>query len=204
MNRHRLFRIDDRTVIHTPYFKLKQQKVEYATLLAESNVPLPSRSVYFKSGLCSAIVQLDKTTLYLYYSSRTVWDNRLFQSWLRKQLKKAFSTIAENLLYERFAYWEDQTSLKATSLNLRHLRGRELGACYDDGVIELDPKIALISKDSIDYVILHELAHLRYLDHRPVFWEYLASLLQDDVWKRTTQTDLEFHAIYPHYTLFFR
>lgn len=107
-------------------------------------------------------------------------------------------------MYERFAYWEDQTSLKATSLNLRHLRGRELGACYDDGVIELDPKIALISKDSIDYVILHELAHLRYLDHRPVFWEYLASLLQDDVWKRTTQTDLEFHAIYPHYTLFFR
>lgn len=44
------------------------------------------------------------------------------------------------------------------------------GSCTSKGVINLNWKLLSAPADVVDYVIVHELAHLTFLDHSPRFW----------------------------------
>jgi predicted metal-dependent hydrolase len=38
--------------------------------------------------------------------------------------------------------------------------------------------------DMVDYVVVHELSHLRHMDHSPQFWDVVASILPDHAQRR--------------------
>lgn len=50
---------------------------------------------------------------------------------------------------------------------------RQWGSCSPAGEIILNPHLVKAPRDCIDYVILHELAHLKHHDHGPAFWKLL-------------------------------
>lgn len=52
---------------------------------------------------------------------------------------------------------------------------RVLGTCSSLGVITLSRMLLFLSEELMDYVILHELAHLRHHDHSPAFHTLLDS-----------------------------
>ena len=66
----------------------------------------------------------------------------------------------------------------ASSLKVRKMKAK-WGSCSQSGVITLN--LWLITQDikAIDYVILHELCHLRHFDHTPAFYAYLAEFMPD-------------------------
>ncbi len=45
--------------------------------------------------------------------------------------------------------------------------------------IILNPRLISASKECIDYVITHELCHMRYKNHNKVFYNYLKSKMPD-------------------------
>ena len=45
------------------------------------------------------------------------------------------------------------------------------GSCRADGVVHLSSTLAAFPDWVVDYVIVHELAHLAHFDHGPQFWE---------------------------------
>ena len=51
------------------------------------------------------------------------------------------------------------------------------GSCSSKGNINLNMRLILLPEHLQDYVILHELCHLRYPDHGPAFHALLDSLL---------------------------
>jgi hypothetical protein len=53
------------------------------------------------------------------------------------------------------------------------------GSCSSKGNINLNMRLILLPEHLQDYVILHELCHLRYPDHGPAFHALLDSLLGD-------------------------
>lgn len=55
------------------------------------------------------------------------------------------------------------------------------GRCSSNGNISVNYKVVAYSKRHIDYVCIHELSHLRYMDHSRQFWD-LVSLYCPD-WK---------------------
>lgn len=161
------------------HFRIVTHKVDYETLLLESRLCKPGREVYHKSGICSVIVEFDGRSLDFFYSEKTVWSNRLLQSWLRKIVKAKIMEVAERVLPERLHYWEAQKGVKAYSVEVKVPYGCVLGRC-DGGDIELNPILILMPEAYMDYVILHEMAHLRIHNHSDAFWNYLSELIGKD------------------------
>lgn len=50
------------------------------------------------------------------------------------------------------------------------------GSCSSSGTISLNYKLLFLPPEIVDYVLVHELAHTRYLDHSPAFWSFLEGL----------------------------
>ena len=53
------------------------------------------------------------------------------------------------------------------------------GSCAADGRITLNLGLVLLEQPLIDYVLLHELCHLREMNHGPRFYALLAAALPD-------------------------
>ena len=53
------------------------------------------------------------------------------------------------------------------------------GSASADGSIRLNWRLVHFGMAVIDYVVVHELAHLREMNHSPAFWDIVRSALPD-------------------------
>jgi predicted metal-dependent hydrolase len=89
-------------------------------------------------------------------------------------------------LQSRAAVWFDQRIryfLEKTGLTIRRWRLSSAvtrwGSCTSDGNIMLNWRLIHFSPMVIDYVIAHELAHLREMNHSQDFWTEVQQLYPD-------------------------
>jgi predicted metal-dependent hydrolase len=50
---------------------------------------------------------------------------------------------------------------------------RQWGSCSPDGQVIVNPDLIKAPRECVDYVLIHELAHLKHHDHGPEFWRLL-------------------------------
>lgn len=53
------------------------------------------------------------------------------------------------------------------------------GSCGQDRILRLDRRLIRLPKPVLEYVVVHELCHLRYRDHSPRFWALVQKILPD-------------------------
>ena len=53
------------------------------------------------------------------------------------------------------------------------------GNCSSKKVIKINPKLIMYSNHTIDYVCLHELCHLKYMNHSKKFWDLVEKYMPD-------------------------
>jgi len=53
------------------------------------------------------------------------------------------------------------------------------GSCAQDGTLRFNWRAIMLDQKLIDYVVVHELAHLRIRGHQPDFWDLVAGALPD-------------------------
>ncbi len=90
------------------------------------------------------------------------------QSWLKAQ--------ARETLGERLELLARQGGVKFSSWTLSSARS-QWGSCTAGGVIRLNWRLVHFALPVIDYVVAHELAHLREMNHGPRFWQQVGVLL---------------------------
>ncbi len=66
-----------------------------------------------------------------------------------------------------------QTGLRPAKLAIRDTRSR-WGSCTADGTVMFNWRLVLAPADVQHYVVVHELAHLRHMNHGPAFWALVA------------------------------
>jgi predicted metal-dependent hydrolase len=92
------------------------------------------------------------------------------QSWLQRQAKRVFE--------ERCHHFAQQLGVRWTRLSLSSASTR-WGSASADGAIRLHWRLIHFAMPTIDYVVAHELAHLRVMDHSPRFWDVVRSVIPD-------------------------
>jgi len=50
------------------------------------------------------------------------------------------------------------------------------GSCSTTGTMSLSWRLAFAPRDVMRYVVMHELAHRRHMDHSPAFWKFVSEL----------------------------
>ena len=92
------------------------------------------------------------------------------QSWLQRQAKRIFD--------DRCRHFAAQLGVRMTRLSLSSASTR-WGSAGADGAIRLHWRLVHFAMPTIDYVVAHELAHLREMNHSAAFWDVVRSVLPD-------------------------
>ena len=92
--------------------------------------------------------------------------------------RRALRERAGAVLPERLRRLAAEHGLVVTRVTIRNQRSR-WGSCGRDGHICLNWRLVLMPDWVRDYVIVHELMHLRRMDHSPAYWRHVAAALPD-------------------------
>ena len=96
----------------------------------------------------------------------------------RVVLEKALRDKARRVFAERLARYALQIGIPAPPLRLSAARTR-WGSCSHHGGISLNWRLILMPLPVVDYVVAHELAHLKEMNHSPGFWSVVEQLCPD-------------------------
>ncbi|QIL42990.1 M48 family metallopeptidase [Acidovorax sp. HDW3] len=92
------------------------------------------------------------------------------QAWFLRQARSHFDA--------RLAHFAPQLGVQHSRLRLSGAATR-WGSARSDGSIMLNWRLLHYRPALIDYVVVHELSHLRVMDHSPQFWRIVATLVPD-------------------------
>ncbi|MDP5211599.1 SprT family zinc-dependent metalloprotease [Pseudoalteromonas tunicata] len=111
-----------------------------------------------------------------------------------KQIQQFLAEQLQLYLAQRLAFYCQQMNLDYQGLKIQHYR-RRWGSCSSKGVISFNLLLAQTPHWVIDYVIVHELAHLKHLNHSALFWQLVETHYPDrkkaENWLKNRMFDLE-------------
>jgi len=93
-----------------------------------------------------------------------------FRAWYRRR--------ATDVLTARVAHFAPLVGVAPPPIAVKEMRSR-WGSCSAKGRVSLHWGLALLDPGLLDYVVVHELVHLKELHHQPPFWRGVESVLPD-------------------------
>ena len=94
----------------------------------------------------------------------------LLQAWYLQE--------ADRMMRERVDHYARDLGLKVSRVELREWK-RRWGECHPQEVLRFNWRLILLPPEVLDYVVVHELAHLRVPGHTPRFWREVEQTLPD-------------------------
>lgn len=130
----------------------------------------PSHGFAGKGG--ALVTATDQPSLHvgLPHSASPAQIRDAVQAWLMRDARRHFTERLDHFAPLLGVRW---ASLRLSSANTRW------GSAKADGSIRLNWRLLHYRPAIIDYVVAHELAHLRVMDHSPRFWDTVATVVPD-------------------------
>ncbi len=95
---------------------------------------------------------------------------RMFMQWYKTQALTVFT--------ERVNHYADLHGFEPKQVKVNSAKTR-WGSCTSTGTINFTWRLVMAPLEVIDYVVLHELAHLKVKDHSPRFWKLVETICPD-------------------------
>lgn len=148
---------------------LSGEKIQYLgkryKLKVERSKSITVPKLSYSNGKFTAEIPISLST-----DKRTSELQRLCIEW--------YKTRGLEKIQERINIYSSKMELIPIKLVLKDQELR-WGSCTNNGTILINWRIMMAPMRIVDYVVVHEMAHLRYPDHSEVFWRYLSSILPD-------------------------
>ena len=100
------------------------------------------------------------------WSADSIWQEHPLAL---EHIRHFYKREAKKEILKRVDFWSEKMNLKPSLVKFREQRTR-WGSCTSKGVINLNWRLIVFAPEVIDYVIVHELAHLAHMDHSNRFW----------------------------------
>jgi predicted metal-dependent hydrolase len=92
-------------------------------------------------------------------------------------VKRALETLYRRKARERFEsradYYADEMGVEYEQIEVRNQRTK-WGSCSTTGTLGLNWRLMMAPPEVVDYIIVHELAHLCESNHNDAFWSLVA------------------------------
>lgn len=175
-----------RAPMRLPDSEIKRFLVEKSSWIIQKQNELTKKIVshkQFKQGeqflylgkLYSLQIEGNTVSIFLdqqFYLSprREKYAEKLFVTWYKKQAGIVF--------YERIEHFARQMGIEYQNLKVSSAM-RRWGSCTSQNTINLTWRLIMAPVEIIDYVVVHELAHVRQKNHSKKFWLIVENVLPD-------------------------
>lgn len=110
---------------------------------------------------------MDKLILFVPYEADYYCKRELLEKWFRKE--------ASLILREKAKEFAKLLSVEFKEIRIKDQRSR-WGSCSSKGNLNFNWRIVMAPEPVCDYVVIHELCHLKHMDHSENFWHLVQSI----------------------------
>nr|WP_259519476.1 SprT family zinc-dependent metalloprotease [Halanaeroarchaeum sp. HSR-CO] len=100
------------------------------------------------------------------------------QSTVKQALENFYRSRARDYLTDRTDHYAERMGVEYEKLELRNQRTR-WGSCSTSGTISLNWRLIMAPPEVVDYLVVHELAHLTEQHHGREFWQLVGEHIPD-------------------------
>ena len=97
---------------------------------------------------------------------------------ISEEEEKELRKLAKKILLDKIKYFSNVMGLKYGRITVTGAKTR-FGSCSSKGNISFSFRLMKYPEAAIDYVVVHELAHLVEMNHSPRFWKIVSSVFPD-------------------------
>ena len=158
-----------RSMAHVSERQRSQQRVHWGE---GGSLPFMGRSIVLRLGARAARAQLEGDELHLPLPAGSDENavHRAAQAWLLGQARRLFT--------RQLDHWAPLVGVRWQRLTVSSARTR-WGSASMGGAIRLNRRLVHLPPELVDYVVVHELAHLHEMNHSARFWQHVARALPD-------------------------
>lgn len=120
-------------------------------------------------------IKVDRSNITVYYTDEEMLVASPVQEHIQQAIEKVLKNEALKYLPPRVDFFAEKHGLKYKGISVKKMRTR-WGSCSSTGKLNFNIHLMRLPAHLIDYVILHELAHLKHHNHGAGFWKYLDEL----------------------------
>jgi len=145
--------------------------------LERSTILVNGHRLTFNFALATrGTVLLSEQALQLTIPMRVAVDQR--EHYIKRQLQRFFTLQAESRLSTVVEQQAIRMGLYPSSVRIGNWK-RRWGYCDSQGVLGFNWRLMQAPNWVVEYVVIHELAHLRYLNHSADFWQLVSQFYSD-------------------------
>lgn len=93
-------------------------------------------------------------------------------------LEQWYKEKARELVYEKLNYYNTYINKKISTVRIKNQRKR-WGSCSNLGNLNFNWRIIMMPDEMFDYIVVHEMCHLKHLNHSKDFWRTVQEILPD-------------------------
>lgn len=156
------------------YNKVRKKRIDYNYC-----IEAPCFHLYVKPGhLKHFTVREEGEEMYIYCPENVEFASEDVQKLLRAAILRAMKRRASDCLPPLLSMWAERFGLSYKKVRINGACSR-WGSCSSTGTISLSCYLMLLPSHLMDYVLLHELAHTKEMNHGPEFWKLLNQFTDD-------------------------
>ena len=100
-------------------------------------------------------------------------EHHVEQTSIQRALESLYRRKARERFEDRAEHYADQMGVEYDKIEIRNQRTK-WGSCSTSGTISLNWRLIMAPPEIVDYLVVHELAHLREQNHGDEFWSLVA------------------------------
>jgi predicted metal-dependent hydrolase len=96
----------------------------------------------------------------------------------KKEIDRFYKQEAERIIPPLVSVWAEKMRLSPEAVRFRKTK-RQWGSCSSRNILSFNTMLVKLPLEVIEYVVVHELAHIRHKHHQQSFWSLVAQTMPD-------------------------